>query len=71
MAKRLKSYTANAKAKTPEPPKPTPTGVACSEKDSRLKCKGEMMWREPREIHPELPELSRAFCPKCGWRGWV
>ncbi len=71
MAKRLKSYGTNLTAKAPEPPKPAPSGVACSEKDSRLKCKGEMMWREPRIQHPELPELARADCPKCGWFGWV
>ena len=63
----LKTYTANQKAKTPKPPKPTASGVACTEK----KCKSEMMWREPREAHPEQPELARASCSKCGWRGWV
>ena len=63
----LKTYAANMKKKTPEPVKPTPSGVACTEK----KCHGEMMWREPRETHPELSELDRADCGKCGWMGWV
>ena len=63
----LKTYKANQQKKIPKPDKPTPSGVACSEG----KCKGEMMWREPRETHPELRELDRAACGKCGWRGWV
>ena len=63
----LKTYAANMKKKTPETDKPTPSGVACTEK----KCKGEMLWREPRETHPELPELDRADCGECGWMGWV
>lgn len=62
----LKTYVANQKAKTPKPQTPTSSGTACGEK----KCKGEMMWREPREIHPELPELNRADCATCGWMGW-
>lgn len=63
----LKTYAANQKVKTPEPTKPTPSGTACAEKG----CRGEMMWRESRERHPEFSELDRADCGKCGWRGWV
>ncbi len=63
----LKTYTATQKAKTPKPPRPTPSGTACTEK----KCKGEMMWREPKEMHPEFLKLARAYCGKCKWRGWV
>ena len=63
----LKTYAANQEKKTPKPEKPTPSGVACTEK----KCHGEMMWREPREMHPEITTLDRADCSKCGWRGWV
>lgn len=44
-----------------------PTGVACTERG----CEGEMMWMEPRRKHPELRELARAICGKCGWRGWI
>lgn len=62
----LKKYEEVQKAKTPKPPKPTPSGVACTEK----KCRGEMMFMEPREIHPEIPKLNRAACGKCGWLGW-
>ncbi len=64
---KLKDYQKTQAAKLPEPQKPTPTGVACTE----IRCKGQMMWREPRETHPELPELDRADCKKCGWLGWV
>ena len=63
----LKTYKANQKKKIAQPEKPTPSGVACTEH----KCHGEMMWREPREVHPELNALDRADCGKCGWRGWV
>ena len=63
----LRSYSVNANAKKPKPPKPTPSGVACTEK----KCEGEMMWREPKELHPEFPKLARADCGECKWRGWV
>jgi len=45
----------------------TPTGVGCTERG----CSGEMMWTEPRRKHPELKELSRAICGKCGWKGWI
>ncbi len=44
----------------------TSTGVGCTER----RCDGEMMWQEPRKKHPELKELARAICGKCGWRGW-
>ncbi len=43
-----------------------PTGVACPERQ----CDGEMCWRTPRLKHPQLPELARAVCQECGWRGW-
>ena len=43
-----------------------PTGVGCTERG----CKGEMYWTSPRVKHPELKELARAVCDKCGWRGW-
>ncbi len=63
----LKTYTSSQKSKAPKPSKPTPSGVACTE----VKCHGEMMWREPKEQHPEHPKLALAYCSKCGWRGWV
>lgn len=66
MAKRLVKYDTNRKRKAPDPPEPTPSGVACTEK----KCLGEMMWQEPQQQHPQLPELHRAACGECGWRGW-
>lgn len=62
----LKTYAATQKAKMPVPKTPTPSGTACSEN----KCKGEMLFREPREKHPEFPELNRADCGECGWMGW-
>ncbi len=62
----LKTYAATQKAKAPVPKKPTPSGTACAEK----KCKGEMLWREPREVHPEMPKMNRADCGVCGWMGW-
>ena len=63
----LRSYTKAQSTKIPKPLKPTPSGTACSEK----KCPGEMLWREPKESHPEFPKLARADCGKCKWRGWV
>ncbi len=36
-----------------------------------IPCDGEMMWTEPRKKHPELRELARAICGKCGWKGWI
>ena len=44
-----------------------PTGVACTDRG----CNGEMMWTETRRKHPELKELARAICGKCGWKGWI
>lgn len=63
---KLTSYTVANKKKTPKPNVPTPSGVACGEK----KCSGEMLYVEPRVIHPEFPDLNRAICEECGWRGW-
>lgn len=62
----LRTYEANRKTKTSKPQTPTPSGTACDEK----RCKGEMLWRNPREVHPETPKLNRADCGKCGWAGW-
>ncbi len=43
-----------------------PSGVQCTERG----CAGEMYWTEARQMHPQLRELARAICDKCGWRGW-
>ncbi len=74
MPARLTPYKDNATAKTPDPKKPTPSGVACPQRERKPKCKGQMMYREPREAHPQYPELHRASCSfghKCGELGWV
>lgn len=67
----LKSYEKEQYRKTKkerEAHKPAePTGVACTE----TTCEGEMMWTEPRQKHPQLKELARALCGKCGWKGWI
>ena len=72
MATKLKDYQANMADKVPEPLKPAPSGVACPQATSKTKCRGQMLWREPRERHPTLP-LDRADCSykKCGYMGWV
>lgn len=63
----LKKYEDVQREKVPSPPRPTPSGVACTEP----RCRGEMMYVEPRQRHPELKVLERAVCNKCGWRGWI
>lgn len=62
----LKSYTVNQSRKVPKPQEPTPSGVGCR----NTRCKGEMMYEEPRRQHPEMPDLARAVCGSCGWMGW-
>lgn len=73
---KLKSYEESQALKTIREA-PDPTGVACTE----TKCKGEMMWMKPREVHYQFgragePDavksgMFRAVCGECGWRGWV
>lgn len=63
----LKKYESVQKEKVPPSQTPTPSGVACTEP----KCGGEMMYVEPRQEHPQMPQLNRAICGECGWRGWV
>lgn len=63
---KLKKYETHQKEKIPKK-KFLESGVACTEK----KCKGEMMIGQPEVRHPEYPELRRASCGKCSWRGWV
>ncbi len=65
MVKAKEEYYANQKKTMVPPAKPTKTGVKCHD------CKGEMVWPEPRTPHPEQPELSRAVCNKCPWKGWI
>ena len=67
MTNMLKKYGEHQKEVVPTPEKPKSSGVACDE----LKCFGEMMVEQPEEKHPEMPQLKRASCGKCGWRGWV
>lgn len=65
---KLKSYDKVQKEKGAVPPKPeVKSGVACTEK----KCKGELLYFEPAQSHPEYPKLKRVACGKCGWKGWV
>jgi hypothetical protein len=64
---KLKKYEDHQKKVLPEPQAPSPSRVACTEKE----CEGEMMIWQPVKSHPELPQLRRASCGKCGWRGWV
>ena len=64
--KKLKPYGAAQQDKLPNPLSPTPSGIACQES----RCSGEMMYANPAQIHPEMPELKRAVCGACGWRGW-
>ena len=49
MSIELRNYQESQSEKLPVPEEPTSTGVACTEKT----CEGEMMWRNPREQHPE------------------
>jgi hypothetical protein len=34
-------------------------------------CPGEMMIDQPAIHHPEHPQVQKAKCNVCGWRGWV
>jgi hypothetical protein len=48
-------------------PQPTiPSGIGCTE----TQCEGEMYYLSPEQKHPEYPNLKRAHCIECGWRGW-
>ncbi len=63
----LKKYETHQKNIKPTQVLPVGSGVACTE----TKCDGEMMVHKPAKKHPQLPELYRASCGICGWRGWV
>jgi len=67
MINMLKKYGEHQKKVVPTPEKPKSSGVACDEP----KCSGEMMIKQPEVNHPEMPQLKRAVCGKCSWRGWV
>lgn len=63
----LKDYNEAQKEVTPTQTPIIESGVACGEE----KCGGEMMVLDPVKGHPEIPQLKRAHCYYCGWRGWV
>lgn len=62
----LKDYKENQKEKISPSLPMTPSGIECT----NITCSGELMYVEPRRMHPELKELARTICEKCGWMGW-
>jgi hypothetical protein len=55
------------KSETTKIPQPTEASdIQCTGID----CTGEMYYLIPKISHPQYPDLIRAYCNVCGWRGW-